>query len=356
MDPAMDAYIDELLVEEPFSPAEVVRALRAERAAMGITRSPDISRDLGFIFHWGPYSVPAFDSVESAKRRSTQNGSEWYLKRLQDRCKEYRPTSGTKETAAFHDANFKDDDYRAFGPLFRAEKWDPDSWMTLCRDAGATYVILTARHHDGFCLWPSFVAPGWNTEEVGPKRNLLAEFKAAAERHGLTFGVYYSWMEFGKTATKEYIDAVPREQIAELIGYHPRIWFFDGHWEFKARHAAAFMQEMVGLIHKEIPGALVNDRVGANAGNAVEYHVFADRYIPDAPPGVPWVHINTIGLSWGYNAMQKAEHYKKAPALKALVSRVRALGGGVLLNLGPMRDGQLDPNEEGAIRGLAALP
>jgi alpha-L-fucosidase len=309
----------------------------------------DIPSDLGFIFHWGPYSVPAFDDVKSAARRSTQNGSEWYLKRLQDRDKKYRPTSGTKETAAYHDEHHAGAKYEGFASRFLADKWDPDEWMKLCKSAGATYVLLTARHHDGFCLWPSYVAPDWNVGEVGPMRDLLAEFKAAAERHGLVFGVYYSWMEFGKSATMDYINEVPREQIEELIGYKPHVWFFDGSWEFKTKYSKAFMSEMVGKIHAAIPGALVNDRAGEDVA---DYRVFADRYMPDEAPGVPWVHVNTIGLSWGRNEQQKSDCYKSGAALKALIGKVRKLGGGVLLNFGPGPDGILDPHEKAHVEAM----
>lgn len=336
----MDAYIDELLAEVQLQAVPIVKPVPRI----------NISEDLGFIFHWGPYSVPAYDDVKSAARRKTQNGSEWYLKRLQGRAKEYRPTSGSKETAVHHDANYAGMSYEDFAPHFLAEEWDPDEWMKLCRSAGAAYVLLTARHHDGFCLWPSSVAPKWNAVEVGPKRDLLAEFKAAAERHGLVFGIYYSWMEFDKPATKEYIDDILTIQIAELIEYEPRIWFFDGHWELKTKYAVTFMKEVVEQIHGAIPGALINDRIGALG--IADYHVFADRYMPDAPPGVPWVHINTIGLSWGYNAQQKGTHYKKPEELKAIISKVRALKGGVLLNFGPMADGTLDPTESARVRAL----
>lgn len=303
----------------------------------------DISHDLGIIFHWGVYAVPGFDSIKSARRRQTQNGSEWYLKRLLDADKEYRPTSGSKETAAYHAENFAGMDYRDFAKSFTADKWDPDSWMRQCKDAGARYVILTARHHDGFCLWPSAVAPKWNSAEVGPRRDLILEFKRAAERHNLIFGVYYSWLEFDISATKDYINRISRPQILELIKYDPKIWFFDGHWAFKTKHSREFMREMCDLIHKEIPGSLINDRTGDLA--TPDYYVFGDRYIPETRPSVPWVHINTIGLSWGYNAQQTKDDYKSGDELEEIKNKVRGLGGGILLNFGPKADGTLDGNE-----------
>lgn len=86
----------------------------------------------GIIFHWGIYSVPAFDDPKSASRRKTQNGSEWYLKRLMTQEGAYRPVSGWKETQAYHAEHYPEMKYEDFASQFSPTSWDPDTWMKLC--------------------------------------------------------------------------------------------------------------------------------------------------------------------------------------------------------------------------------
>ena len=312
-----------------------------------VAETQPLTSALGFIFHWGPYAVPAFDDPRSARRRKTQNGSEWYLGRLLSRDRDFRPPSGTRETVAYHDEHYAGQTYEHFAKHFCAEHWDPDAWMRLCKAAGARYVILTARHHDGYCLWPSEAVPPKNTLD------LLQEFKEAALRAGLAWGIYYSWFEWGRTVTKDYLAERVGPQIDELIAYQPQIWFFDGHWMLKSKHAVAFAATCCHRIKHACPTALINDRVGeANIETCSDYRVWADRHLPDAAPDEPWIHINTIGLSWGYNAAQESSDYKTLEQWRELDRQVVALGGGRLLNLGPRSDGTLDPTEEALVRAL----
>lgn len=313
--------------------------------------------EVGVIVHWGVYSVPAYDSVASAKRRSTQNGSEWYLKRLTVKPDAFRPCSGLRETQAWHKAKYGSLSYGDFGKSFTASAWQPDEWMQLFKGAGATYAILTAKHHDGICLWPTD-AP--NCPTVG--RDILGEFKTAALKAGLKFGIYYSWGEFLRPATKPYMDTVVKTQIDELIGYAPSLFWFDGDWMCTTNHCQKVMDDCLRSIKKMIPKVLINDRIGhkeerkSKGDNHVHplasYRVYADRAIPKIKPTVPWEHVNTIGYSWGYNAQQTAADYKSPNQIKALYEEVKALGGRFLINVGPKPDGSLDPAEANILRSL----
>lgn len=307
--------------------------------------------NLGIIFHWGPYSVPAFDDPASAARRKTQNGSEWYLKRLTTTPEDYRPVSGWKETQSYHAEHFPELPYDEFFRRFSPTTWDPDSWMKLCVQAGASYVILTSRHHDGYCLWPTKTGPSSGVD-------LIQKFKDSALKHGLTFGLYYSWFDFGHSCTKEYLTSVVEPQISELLRYEPRVWWFDGHWMCRSAFAIEFIRAAVARIHRQ--GAVVNDRLGlafkdANELQYADYRVYEDRAIPQTAPLVAWEHINTIGLSWGRNKRQRPSDYKSAADLLALYRRVRTLGGRLLLNLGPGEDGSLDPLETAALTAFGEL-
>jgi alpha-L-fucosidase len=322
---------------------------------------------MGVIVHWGVYSVPAFDSVESARRRGIQNGSEWYLQRQLVSSASFRPTSGWAETQRHHQTHYGAAPYRDFAAQFRAETWrtaeEPDRWMRLFRAAGASYVILTAKHHDGFCLWPTRTT-GFNSVASGAKRDLVAAFKAAAHRNGLAFGVYYSWTEFEEPCTKKYLDAVVRKQIDELIAYEPAVFWFDGDWKCATQYSQRVMDECCAKIRRLLPAVEINDRVGHKQArtdpNALgfassTYRVYADRAIPAAKPHVKWEHVNTIGLSWGRNREQVEADYKPAQELVALKKRVATLGGRFLLNVGPNADGTLCPQEIDRLHQMATL-
>lgn len=313
----------------------------------------------GIIFHWGLYSIPAFDDTESAKRRFTQNGSEWYLKRLTE-TGDFRPISGWKETQDFHNKTYGNKKYEDFASDFQTDKWNPDQWMELCKSVGASYVILTAKHHDGYCLWDTKTTK-FNSVETGNK-DLIKLFADSAKKYNLKFGIYYSWTEFNKNCIKSYVDSVMYPQVLELIKYRPDIWWFDGDWNCKSQYSIKKIEQLCDLIRKDNLDALINDRLGKNdkfkdpnfLGKA-SYRVYQDRFIPSKKPEVPWEHINTIGMSWGRNKCQTKKDYKTPEELLALYNKVTSMNGRFLLNLGPNNDGTLDEFEVETLKKFSEL-
>ena len=119
----------------------------------------------GIFIHWGLYSVPAWGPKGSY--------AEWYLNGLLN-----NDTARIK----FHQENYGDDfQYRDFINYFTAQKYDPNEWASLFKKAGAKYVVLTSKHHDGFCLWPSPESGGYNSVEGAAKRDLLGELNASVK-------------------------------------------------------------------------------------------------------------------------------------------------------------------------------
>lgn len=308
----------------------------------------------GLIFHWGVYSVTAYDDPISARRRKMQNGSEWYLKRLIEKG-DYRPISGWKETQEYHDFEFPGWEYEDLAELFNKDDvWNPDDWMKLAKEVGATYVILTARHHEGFCLWPT------KTTTFQSRVDCIKLFLESAKRANLKAGLYYSWSEFGKSVTKDYVDTIIVPQMKELKTYKSDILWFDGHWDIKTQYAK---NKIIDIIHELKPkGVEINDRIfkdsvwdDQNYLGEASFRVYGDREIPSQKPLVPWEHINTIGLSWGRNVAQEEKDYKKPTDLLGLYNKVKSLGGKFLLNLGPDYDGSFDQKEVDSLRGFSQL-
>lgn len=139
----------------------------------------------GIFIHWGVYSVPAA-------------GSEWYPRHMYGAMLKYHTE---------HWGNPKQFGYKDFIPLFKAEKFNPDEWALLFKEAGATYVIPTAEHHDGFAMYDSELTH-WDAKEMGPKRDIIGELSKAVRAQGLKFGVSNHRMEHWDfmypTAAKEH--------------------------------------------------------------------------------------------------------------------------------------------------------
>ncbi|MBW1817585.1 MAG: alpha-L-fucosidase, partial [Deltaproteobacteria bacterium] len=147
----------------------------------------------GIFIHWGPYAVPAFAPTEGTVNDALINHfddwalhipyAEWYWNALQ-----YQESA----VYAYHVANYGSGySYDNFGQTFRAEteNWDPEAWADLFDAAGAKYVVLVTKHHDGFLMWPS-AHTNPNKSDWYSERDIVDELATAVRGHGLQFGVY----------------------------------------------------------------------------------------------------------------------------------------------------------------------
>jgi len=287
---------------------------------------------LGIFVHWGVYSVPAYGGKEDY--------GEWFFRGLQ--------LGDTLRTSFIHQNFGTDFTYFEFAPLFHAELFDPDEWATLFAGAGARYVVLVAKHHDGYALWPSRYAPGWNSMDVGPGRDIVGELTAAVRSAGLRMGLYYSLAEWTHPLHRWYVDApesigsyvdqhmIP--QLRELISaYEPKLLFADGEWlntaeQWHARELIHWYYELVG------PDAVVNDRWGA--GSDIGF------LTPEYSAGIdvsdrPWIEVRGLGRSFGLNRNEKIYAYMTPDQLVHFFAGAVAAGGGLILNVGPSADGQI---------------
>ena len=126
----------------------------------------------GIFIHWGVYTVPAA-------------GSEWYPRHMYNGMRKYH----TEHWGSPDKFGYKD-----FIPLFKAEKFNPEEWAALFREAGARYVIPTAEHHDGFAMYDSKLTR-WDAKDMGPKRDIIGELAMAVRAQGMRFGVSNHRME-----------------------------------------------------------------------------------------------------------------------------------------------------------------
>ena len=229
----------------------------------------------GIFIHWGPYSVPAYRSVNNEQFGSY---AEWY----------YASVYGTyrNQDQEYHKKMYGDSDYREFGKQFQAELFDPEYLAGLIQESGAKYMVLTTKHHDGYCMWPTPnpYKKGWNSGEVGPKRDLVGELRNAALQKGIEFGVYYSIIDWESVpshrcdggyfiprkdvekygVSKEtYLKEILKPQLYELVEtYEPSLIFSDGgEWDLTEEESS--VREFLSWLYQESPvkdKVVVNDR------------------------------------------------------------------------------------------------
>lgn len=271
------------------------------------------------------------------------------------------------------------EEYERYAQRFEADLYDPAAWASAARAAGMTYVVLTTKHHDGFCLWDSDLTD-YTSVNTPFGRDAVAEFVAAVRAEGLRVGFYHSLIDWHHPDF--VVDGVhPRRdddlealnagrdwdryrtylhgQVRELLTRYGRIdyLFFDfsypqgrgglpgkgpDDWDSPA---------LLAMVRELQPGIVVNDRLGIPGDLTTP-----EQYQPTEPVTVDgqeilWEACQTINGSWGYD---RDNHDHKSPELliRMLVDGV-SKGGNMLLNVGPTGRGDLDPVAQHTLAGIA---
>jgi alpha-L-fucosidase len=368
---------------------------------------PDWFHDakLGIFVHWGLYSVPGWAPLTGeygeviAKEGWTgwfarNPYAEWYWNSIR-----IKGSPSSQFHATTYGAEFP---YHGFAPLFNEaiadgatrRRWNPDEWADLFQKAGACYVVLTAKHHDGFLLWPSHRP---NPYQAGyfAGRDLVGELVQSVRARGLRMGLYYSggldWT-FNDTVVRDIVDlliAVP--QGAEYVAYA------NGHWrELIERYepsvlwndiaypAAANLQDLFAFYYGRVPDGVINDRftqyrfgssrlLRKRAVRSVLSYVVrwaVSRSQAAVPTGAhcdfrtpeyasfsrvaeqKWESTRGLGYSFGYNRNEGPEHCLSVAALVRLFVDIVSKNGNLLLNVGPMADGTIPAVQRERLMGL----
>src|SRR5574344_1210525 len=166
---------------------------------------------LGIFIHFGLYSVPSYSGKDQY--------AEWFYKGLIS-----QDTARINFQKRVFGENFKYENYKN---LFKAELFDADQWADIIKKSGAKYVLFTSKHHDGYCMYPSAYAKGWNSVETAPKRDFCAELTQAVRKTGVIMGLYYSlnewtnplyrWTIDTNISIKNYVDNHLTPQFKELV-------------------------------------------------------------------------------------------------------------------------------------------
>ncbi|MFG2129889.1 alpha-L-fucosidase [Streptomyces sp. NPDC048751] len=253
----------------------------------------------------------------------------------------------------------------------------------LAADAGMKYLVITAKHHEGFAMWDSNVPSFTDTtgtkpynlhDYAGVQGDLLAALKTECEARGVKFGLYYSILDWNhpsqtirsggvttmasQAARTAYI-ADMKAQLQELLDrYDPALLWFDGDW-FGEPSSPTLQDwwlradgvDLYNWLIARKPGLVINERVKRDLGLG-DYAV-AEFGVPSAPLDRQWERCDTMNGAWGYNASQENSYRPVKDFVQELVTVV-SRDGNFLLNIGPKGDGSVTAGSVTVLRGLAS--
>ena len=244
------------------------------------------------------------------------------------------------------------EEYATIIKEFNPQKFDADFIVRTAKEAGMKYLVITSKHHEGFCLWDS----KYTQFDVGSTpfkgRDILAELGKACQNHSLKFGIYYSIIDWNHPTQKpknpkakafqgwgqtviedgkkdEYI-AYQTNQLLELIhNYHPDMLWFDGDWVNWWTMDDGI--KLYNTLHKATPKIIVNNRVAKRTGFELDFVTQEQKHFSEAFPK-HWEACYTMNGSWGFK--KGDDKWKEAQVIYDKIKDVNEKGGNLLLNIG----------------------
>jgi len=292
----------------------------------------------GMFIHWGLYAVPAGEW----KGEYTKGAGEWIM----------------------NDMHIPADEYEQIAKDFNPVKFDANAWVSLAKNAGMKYIVITSKHHEGFCLWDSKVSE-YDVMDATPfKRDILKEMSEACRREGIRLCFYHSIMDWHhpdaqrlfspKYDTKKtnpnfkrYVTDYLKPQLKELLtGYGPiGVLWFDGEWI--RDWTPKLGQDTYNYVRSLQLDVIVNNRVGNyrkgmgglnKKGKSAGDFGTPEQEVPaNGLPGVDWETCMTMNDTWGYKAND--DHWKSDKKLIQYLVDITSKGGNFLLNVGPTSEG-----------------
>lgn len=276
--------------------------------------------------------------------------------------------------------------YREFNPVL----FNADAWIKTAKDAGMKYLTIAAKHHDGFCLWPTAYT-AHNIMSSPYKKDIIGELAKACKKNGIKFCIYYSVLDWFNTdypvhspnedsayagvgwymsyyAAKKpknpitpqkgdmdkYV-AYMKNQLKELITrYHPYMLWFDGGWEKPwTREYAVDVYQYIKSLDKNV---IINNRLGKGETTAFSSESVGDYLTPEQTIGAlnmndPWESCISLGDQWSWKPNDNIKSLKQC--VQTLV-KTSGGNGNLLLDVGPMMDGRIEERQRIRLKEIGA--
>ena len=293
----------------------------------------------GMFIHWGLYAVPAGEW----KGEKVPGIGEWIMEKGKIPVSEYEPLA------------------KQFNPV----KFDAEQWVQIAKNAGMKYIVITSKHHDGFCLWDTKYTDYDVVDATPFKRDILGELAQECRKQGIRLCFYHSIMDWhhpdaqapfypGYNDTSKsnpnfdrYVEYYLKGQLKELVrNYGPLgIMWFDGEWvkDWTRENGWDMFEYCLSLQ----PDIIVNNRVG-NGRQGMRGLSKSDEFAGDygtpeqeipatGLPGVDWETCMTMNDTWGFKSYDN--HWKSREDLLHKLVDIASKGGNFLLNVGPTAEG-----------------
>jgi alpha-L-fucosidase len=283
-----------------------------------------MAKRFGMFIHWGPVALRGTE-IGWSRNREVKQGEYDSL------CKEFNPV------------------------LFNA-----DNWVKTAKDAGMKYLTITAKHHDGFCLWPTKFTD-YNIMNSPFKRDIVGELAKSCKKYGIKFCIYYTVLDWydlrypirndGTKTIDPKGDMVKfvqymKDQLKELItNYDPYMLWFDGNWE--QPWTKEMGADVYTFIKKLSPSVVINNRLGKGTHKTMGPDIVGDYATPEQVVGkmnldMPWESCITICNQWAWKPNDKMKSLQQC--IQTLVSTAGG-NGNLLFNVGPMMDGRIEKRQ-----------
>jgi len=286
----------------------------------------------GMFIHYGPVSL-------------TGKEISWSRANSNPKC----PNKGPTPVEVY------DNLYKEFNPT----NYNAADWTDVAKAAGMKYVVLTAKHCDGFLLWDSKV-DAYNIMATPFQRDLCAELARTVRADGLKLGWYFSPMDWRdpdfRTERNAAFITRMQGQLSELLHNYGRmdvIWF-----DYDGREAVYDQAGTYVLVKKAQPQIIINNRLDLSTGNKNTELLspFADYYTPEQRIGSyddqrPWETCMTLGRQWSW---RPDDNIKSAAEVISILARTVGGDGNLLLNVGPMPDGRIAPRQVEVLKQVGA--
>jgi alpha-L-fucosidase len=262
----------------------------------------------GILFHWGLYAVPAGELGG-------------------------QPIDGPGEMI-MKTANIPVADYEKFATEFNPQSFHAREWVTLAKNAGAKYIIITAKHLDGFCMWDSKLTEYDVVQAAAYRRDVVAALSVACKEAGLRFGVYYALEDWhhpqaNAKGWNNYLEKYVKPQLKELVENYPTdiLMLREGPEGLWNKQDAEKLYEYLYTLK---PSLIIN---------SADY--VSTQSISSANLATPTEFLATINDTWGFK--NNDGNWKSSKSLINSLVEINAAGGNLLLNVGPKSFGTMAP-------------